>query len=70
MIASSRGTRRLESFSKLVERREAVEIYLAHKLARFFAVESRILACALARACPRERVPSKRGYRVHAVAGN
>ena len=37
MIASSRGTRLLESFS---ERREAVKLYLAHKLARFFLLSS------------------------------
>ena len=52
VIMSSRGTRLLESFSKVVERRD--ELYLAHKLARFFfAVESRILACAFASACTR-----------------
>ena len=43
----------LESFSKLVERREAVKLYVAHELAKLFAVESRILACALASACTR-----------------
>ena len=53
VIVSSRGTKLLESFSKLVERREAVKLYLAHELAKFFAVESRILACALASACTR-----------------
>ena len=52
VIMSSRGMRLLESFSKLVERREAVKLYLAHELAKFFAVESQILACALE---PRER---------------
>ena len=45
------GMRLLESFSKLVERREAVKLYLAHKLARFFAVESPILACARGSVC-------------------
>ena len=60
VIASAvtrRGTRLLESFSKVVERREAVKLYLAHKLARvFFAVESQILVCAL-----KTRVPGT-GY--------
>ena len=53
VIVSSRGKRLLESFSKLVERKEAVKLYLAHELAKFFAVESQILACALASACTR-----------------
>ena len=38
VIASTvtrQGTRFLESFSKLVEKREAVKLYLAHKQARF-----------------------------------
>ena len=42
MIASTvtrRGMRLLESFSKLVERRKAVKLYLAHKLARFFCCQ-------------------------------
>ena len=34
------GTRLVESFSKLVERREAVKLYLAHKLAGFFLLSS------------------------------
>ena len=68
MIASTvtrRGTRLLESFSKLVERREAVKLYLAHKLAKFFC-------CWVSNTCvcPRRRVHSKRGYRVHVVARN
>ena len=68
VIVSSRGTRLLESFSKLVERREAVKLYLAHELAKFFAVESRILACALE---PRERTRAlETRVPVHAVAGD
>jgi hypothetical protein len=50
VIASTvtrRGTKLFESFSKLVERREAVKLELAFKLARFFAVES---VCARASA--------------------
>ena len=63
MIASSQGTRLLESFSKLVEGREAVKLYLAHKLAtcRFFAVKSRILVCA----CTQTWVPGTHGCRCH-----
>ena len=61
VIASSRGMRLLERFSKLVERREAVKLYLAHKLARFFLLSSLEYL----------RVPSRAQlYRVHAVAGN
>ena len=43
VIASTvicRGTRLLENFSKLVERREAVKLYLAHKLTRFYLLLS------------------------------
>ena len=56
---------RYETFSKLVERREAAKLYLAHKLARFFFY--RVSNTCV---CPRKCMPLKRRYRVHAVAGN
>ena len=58
LLSTEAWERLLESFSKLVERREVVKLYLDHKLARFFAVESRVLACALASM----HVHSIRGY--------
>ena len=64
VIASSRGTRLLESFSKLVERREAVNLYLAHKLARFFLLSSLKYLRVPLRACALEtRVPGTCGCR-------
>ena len=56
VIASSQGTQLLEGFSKLVERRAAVKLYLAHKLAGFFLLSSHEYL----------RVPSRAGATLHA----